>query len=621
MTTRTLQKEQTIVSSEPKWFRYGRAALGGLILSLLLIGAGLLYTSGEGASSRDLLVNQLFISAIMVIGLQIFIGNTGIMSFGHMAFATIAGYIVAILLMPAARKMQQIPDAPFGLVDINYPPLVATLIAVAIVGLFSLALSLALTRSGQGAFAATIITLALLEIIHEASLNWIELTDGGTGLGFIPRLENRTPIFLVLMGSIIVARIFGEMNTGRWAKAAREDDVAANLLGLDAKLPRIAALVLSVIIVTLAASLKVQDVGSMTPRLMFFDLTLLTLAMLIVGGKHSVTGALLGVVLIMAGNEISRVTGSDWRELPGMGWLFRPTLPQLFLGIVMLGTMLLRPNGIIKDWEIDHIFRHLWRRKEQKPTAGLVDSQQAKRKVHTLKVNDLVVDFGGFRALSGVSIEVRSNEIVGLIGPNGAGKTTLLNAITGFVHTTEGDVTLDDEVLTGRKPHQIAKSGIARTFQNLRLFQNLSVRENIAVSAISTNRAGNSVDPNVNTNQLLVSANLWEQRYSRASDLDYGNQRRLELARAAARTPYFLLLDEPTSGMNDDESALMVDHIRKTAASIQAGVVVIDHDLHFITQICDRVYVLDYGTLLASGTPVEIRENEAVRIAYLGSQS
>ena len=115
-------------------------------------------------------------------------------------------------------------------------------------------------------------------------------------------------------------------------------------------------------------------------------------------------------------------------------------------------------------------------------------------------------------------------------------------------------------------------------------------------------------------------AKLWDQRYTRASELDYGNQRRLELARAAARKPLFLLLDEPTSGMSDDESAAMIDHIRNTANSVNAGVLVIDHDLHFITQICDRVYVLNYGTLLAHGTPEEIRNNEDVRTAYLGRE-
>ena len=605
-------------SEEPRWFRYGRASLGGLTLSLILIGGGLLYALGEGNSSRELLISQMFINAIMVIGLQVFIGNTGIMSFGHMAFATVAGYTVAILTMPVDRKLRQIADAPFGLAEVNTSSLTATLIAVALVVVLGLLLSLALTRSGQGVFAATIITLALLEIVHEAALSWIELTDGGTGLGFIPRLGNRTPIFIVLIGSFVAARIFAETHVGRWAKAAREDDMAANVLGLDARLPRIAALIISVAIIGFGASLKVQDVGAMTPRLMFFELTLLTLAMLIVGGRRSVTGAVLGVVLITVGNEFARVYGADWSDVDVVSILFRPTLPQLFLGGAMLTTMLFRPDGLIRDWEVDHLLRDRWRRGEDKPVETTSDLVEHSPQVHTLKVEGLSIDFGGFRALNRVTLEARSDEIVGLIGPNGAGKTTLLNAITGYVHTTEGTVSLNGEVLTGKRPHQIAKTGIARTFQNLRLFKDLSVRENIAVTAITAD--GEDHDPNLHTNELLMRADLWEQRHARAAELDYGNQRRLELARAAARLPKFLLLDEPTSGMSDDESAAMVDHIRNTAQSVDAGVLVIDHDLHFITQICDRVYVLNYGTLLASGTPQEIRNNEDVRTAYLGSQ-
>jgi len=604
---------------EPGWVRYGRAAFGGLILAGILIGMGLLYTAGEGASSRELLVSQLLINAVMVISLQIFIGNTGVMSFGHMGFATIAGYTVAILIMPVDRKLRQIPDAPFGLAEISSTPLMATLIAVAFLIILGLILSLALTRPGQGAFAATIITLALLEIVHEAALSWQELTDGGTGLGFIPRLENRLPIYAVLVLALVAARLFSESHMGRWAKAAREDDVAANVLGVDTRIPRTVALILSIAVIALGASLKVQDVGSMTPRLMFFELTLVTLAMLIVGGRRSVTGAILGVVIITAGNELSRIYGSDWSEIPGLNFLFRPTLPQLFLGTMMLGTMLFRPDGIIKDWEIDHIFRDRWRRKEPTPTRQPIDAYSQQQQIHTLSVKNLSVDFGGFRALNNVNIEARSDEIVGLIGPNGAGKTTLLNAITGYVKPSEGSVLLNNAPLTGKAPYQIAKAGIARTFQNLRLFKNLSVRENIAVTAITAPDPDHS-DPESRTDQLLLSAGLWEQRYNRAGDLDYGNQRRLEIARAASRLPDFLLLDEPTSGMSDDESAAMIDHIRSTAQSVHAGVIVIDHDLHFITQICDRVYVLDYGTLIASGTPQEIRQDEAVRTAYLGSQ-
>lgn len=614
--TAVTSSTQPTPGGESAWLRYSRAGLGGLVLALALIGAGLLYTAGEGASSRELLVNQLFINTILVISLQIFIGSTGILSFGHMGFATIAGYTVAILTMPVQRKLVQIPDAPFGLAEVTLSPLPATVIAVCLVVILGLCLSLALTRSGQGVFAATIITIALLEIVHEGALSWIELTDGGTGLGFVPRLEDRTPILLTLVASLVIARLFAETRIGRWAKAAREDDVAANILGVDARLPRAVALILSVILIAVGASLKVQDVGSMTPRLMFFELTLLTLAMLIVGGRRSVTGTVVGVLLITVGNEFTRITGADWSEIPVVNWLFRPTLPQLFLGGVMLGVMLFRPDGLVKDWELDHLALRWWRRRERKPTAQpLIGSDRGQTR-HTLKVEKLVVDFGGFRALNTVSLEARSDEIVGLIGPNGAGKTTLLNAITGFVHTTSGEVTLDGQRLTGKPAHRIAAAGIARTFQNLRLFKGLSVRENIAVTAITTAHP----DPDSLTDQLLMAGNLWEQRYAKAGQLDYGNQRRLEIARAAARLPAFLLLDEPTSGMSDDESAAMIDHIRSTARAIDAGVIVIDHDLHFITQICDRIFVLDYGTLIASGTPAEIRANEAVRTAYLGRE-
>lgn len=606
------------VSRETPWMRYGRAAFGGLVLALLLIIGGTLYSSASSNSSSNLLVNQLLINAIMVLALQIFIGNTGVMSFGHMAFATIAGYVVALLLIPVNRKEVQIPDAPFGVVTMSASSFVATLIGVAIIVAFGLLLSLALTRSGQGVFAATIITLALLEIVHEAALSWIDLTDGGTGLGFIPRLQDRTPIFIVLILSAIATRVFAETRIGRWTKAIREDDVAANILGIDARFPRSVALILSIIIVGFGASLKVQDVGSMTPRLMFFDLTLLILAMMIVGGRRSVTGALLGVIIITAGNELTRITGSEWAETPILNILFRPTLPQLFLGTVMLGTMLFRPEGIIKDWELDYLLRDWWRKYETKPSPTpetITNFEPQAAKIHTLKVNNLVVDFGGFRALNDVSVEARSDQVIGLIGPNGAGKTTLLNAITGFVHTTNGNVSLDNNQLTGLAPHRIAHLGLARTFQNLRLFKELTVRENIAVTAITTNHP----DPEALTDQLLITANLWEQRHLRAGSLDYGNQRRLEIARAAARQPVFLLLDEPTSGMNEDESAAMVNHIRATAQSIGAGVIVIDHDLHFITQICNYIYVLNYGSLLASGTGAEIKTNPAVQEAYLGS--
>ena len=232
-----------------------------------------------------------------------------------------------------------------------------------------------------------------------------------------------------------------------------------------------------------------------------------------------------------------------------------------------------------------------------------------------LEANGVTVEFGGFRALNRASIQASNNEIVGLIGPNGAGKTTLVNVMTGIVEPSDGEVRLGELQLTSEPSHEIARAGLVRTFQNLRLFSSLTVRENVEAAALvaAVHHSGRR-----DVDEIVAGAGLWDQRDRRAAQLDYGNSRRLELARAAAAAPAFLLLDEPTSGMSDAESLAMVDSVRRMAAAVGAGVLVIDHDLNFITGICDRVYCLDQGRVIASGTPAEVQAHPAVRAAYLG---
>ena len=210
--------------------------------------------------------------------------------------------------------------------------------------------------------------------------------------------------------------------------------------------------------------------------------------------------------------------------------------------------------------------------------------------------------------------------MVGLIGPNGAGKTTLFNVVTGLVESQSGVVRLGDHDLSRSHPHEVARAGLARTFQNLRLFENLSVRENVTIAALAAGRYRRG-EPPVDVDGLIAAAGLAEWTDRQARTLDYGNQRRLELARAAALSPEFLLLDEPTSGMSDDESAAMVVQVRTTAASVGAGVLVIDHDLAFITRISDHVVVLSEGVVIAEGTPDEVRRSPAVATAYLGTHA
>jgi ABC-type branched-subunit amino acid transport system ATPase component len=195
-----------------------------------------------------------------------------------------------------------------------------------------------------------------------------------------------------------------------------------------------------------------------------------------------------------------------------------------------------------------------------------------------------------------------------------------LAAVKAYARPTAGRFEMDGRDLTALPPFELARTGLVRTFQNLRLFEALTVRENVEVSALVAEahhpeRARPEVDA------LIAEAGLWEHRDRRAGELDYGTARRLELARAVATAPTFLLLDEPTSGMSNAESLQMIEQVRHMAATVGAGVIVIDHDLGFITGISDRIYVLDQGTVIADGTPDEVQANPAVRAAYLGSES
>ena len=599
--------------------RIAWGSLGALACVALLVAGGLAYGS-FGSPTRDVLVTQMLINAVMVVGLQIYIGNTGVLSFGHMGFGAIAGYTFALFAVDPTQKVRVIPDAPFGMTEAHLGAGWAIVVAVLAACVVGLVVGLGLARSGarSGAVAATIITLALLEVTHEVASSWDALTAGRNGISFKvgETLEGRAWIYLTLVIAVVVAVVFGASRTGRLAQAAREDDLAARAMGINPFWPQLVALLLSVTIVAVAASLRTWQLGTVAPNSFFFDFTLLTLVMLIVGGRNSVTGALIGVAVITIGNETTRYLAGPDVDVPGLGWLFREGLTDIFLGGAMLLFMIFRPKGLLEDWELGEWLRR--RFQPQRPAPDPAAPAAASSGVE-LVADSIGVTFGGFRALVDASITASRDEIVGLIGPNGAGKTTLLNVITGLVPPTEGSYSLAGTPLGGKPTYAIARAGLARTFQNLRLFPALSVRENVEIVGLVAARH-RADRPRPTADQLLLQAGLWEHRDRRARELDYGNARRLELARAAALAPDFLLLDEPTSGMSDTESLAMIDQVRGMAGLIGAGVVVIDHDLGFITGICDRITCLDQGAIIATGTPDEVRRNPDVISAYLGSQ-
>lgn len=248
-----------------------------------------------------------------------------------------------------------------------------------------------------------------------------------------------------------------------------------------------------------------------------------------------------------------------------------------------------------------------------------------------LETKNMGINFGGLKAVENVSIHIDENELVGLIGPNGAGKTTIFNLLTGVYKPSEGDIYVCEKDTKKLKTHQIVSLGIARTFQNIRLFKNLTVLENIKIAynsdmnylnidAILRNKKYRQIEEEKTklAMKLLEIFDMAELASYKASSLSYGQQRKLEIARALATSPKLLLLDEPAAGMNPQETKELMNVIALIRKQFNVSILLIEHDMSLVMGICERLYVLNFGKLIASGNPHEVQNNKEVISAYLG---
>lgn len=257
----------------------------------------------------------------------------------------------------------------------------------------------------------------------------------------------------------------------------------------------------------------------------------------------------------------------------------------------------------------------------------------AEDKKRLLDLDNVSIVFGGLRAVSNLSMHIDEHELIGLIGPNGAGKTTAFNLITGVYVPTEGDITFNGVRINGKKSYQVTQLGMARTFQNIRLFSELPVIDNVKIvyhmhigynlpEAIFRTRKYVQEENEVTKKamELLTIFHLEDHAYDLAKNLPYGAQRRLEIARALATEPKLLLLDEPAAGMNPQETKELMEMIRWLRDHFHLAILLIEHDMGLVMGVCQRIYVLEYGLCIASGTPDEIRRNKRVIEAYLGEE-
>ncbi len=578
----------------------GTLGLGLLVLSLIIWG------SGDKVIERTLTV--ALINTVMVIGLYIFIGNSGVLAFGHMAFALIGAYAVAWFTMSPFKKSFAL-DLPTFLAENTLPLLPSAIISSLLAALVALVVGIPLMR--LSGIAASIGTFAVLMIFYTLYSNWDSWTFGASTLVGVPIYVDYWVALAWAMVALMVATIYQKSRFGLALRASRENEAAARAVGINVPTQRLIAFVLSGFFMGLGGVLQAHYVGSIVVRGFWLGPTFIALAMLMIGGQRSLTGAVVGVMVVAVLQEVLR-------KIEVLIQLYG--LSQLVIAFLMLTILIVRPRGIAKGREIPWPFAspaamaaptRLDRAPAIVPAGGDMEER--------LEAHDVSVNFEGLAAVDEVTVSMGRHEIFGLIGPNGAGKTTLVNVLTGFQKPTHGRVVLAGVDVTGMPPHRIGRRGLARTFQAVRLYPDMPVIENLEAAAVGTGLGRREASRRARA--ILEWMNFSDKAYDHADTLPYGDERRVGIGRALAMAPHFVLLDEPAAGMSDSECDDLMALISRIPQDFGCGVLLIEHNMRVIMGVCDRIHVIDSGRTIGEGTPQEIQANPAVIRAYLGSRS
>ncbi|WP_226573685.1 branched-chain amino acid ABC transporter ATP-binding protein/permease [Acuticoccus sediminis] len=579
-----------------------------IVVALTAVAVGLWAVLGR---SGERIAIQMCVFVTAVVALGVFTGNSGIVSFGHSAFMALGAYTAGILALPALMQRTALPQLPAALAGWELSPWVA-LVPAALAGLLAAAASgLAIARL-RGA-SATIATLGLLIIVHSVLIGAREITRGSQTFFGVPRVTT----FWVALGAavafVVLARLYRESRWGLMLRAVRDDEAAATALGIDARRMRYLAWIGSGAMAAIAGALYGFMLGAFSPTTFYFGLIFSLVAMLIIGGMATVSGAVTGVVLVtLLQDGVRRLEGGftvGGVELPAVFGLTTVALSVAILLIIWL-----RPEGLIGNREatfpgLGRLIAVVLPRREIAPAAPVHATQP-------LTVSRLTKSFAGLKAVDHADFSVPPGTVTGLIGPNGAGKSTVVNLLTAQFLADEGSMRFGETELKGLPAHLIAPLGLARTFQNLRLFGTLTVYENVLVAALAAGHSPHAAS--ALALREIAALELGEVADMVAGSLPYGARKRLEIARCLAQEPSLILLDEPAAGMNPDETSDLADRLLRLTEERGIGLLLIDHDLEFVNRLSSSIVVMNRGKVIASGTPEAIRRDPAVIEAYIG---
>ena len=587
------------------------------LITASVIALCLIITPFVVQNNFQLRVIMLFlIYALVAMGLNILVGLVSLVSLGQAGIYALGAYTVGVLTVKY--------DWPL------FATMGAAVVSSAIVGVVLAYPSVRV----RGVYLA-VVTIAFGLIVQNVVIDWRTVTGGTLGISNIPRANlgfgplDTTGLYTLIAGIMFAAFLLHHnliySRYGRAMHAVAQSETAASSLGINPANQRVFAFVISAVYAGIAGALYAYLNRYVNPDTFSFSDSIRFLLMVILGGSGTTLGPLIGAGILTWIPNLLQAFGK---------W-------QLFVyGALLAAVIFLMPKGIIgtlNSWLRALMSRSRNQQQSAEPWPKASDQiaeflrSQDQIRGPIMATSELTIKFGGLTALSNVSLQVERASIHAIIGPNGAGKTTMLNALSGFYKPTSGVVYLNQQDIGSLTSDQVARIGLTRTFQYTELFSEMTVKENIVVAFNSRYKTGilgtllrlpgyfreeNKID--AQSVQLLDYVGLRDFAGELAKNLAFGHQRRLEIARALGLSPQILLLDEPAAGLTHAEIDELIALIRDLK-SLGVTIILVEHHVDMIMAVSDHVTVLDYGEVIASGTPAQVRDDPRVIEAYFGA--